>query len=256
MPRIGLSARCGYPDLALLAMQHDPAGQRSSATDLDHVRQRRRIGRLAENAMIEALAAFHAPISTAYPAVHRGPSSSPVTRKARIGAARTGLLPHIRRSQRQRTPRPALHVDRAPAVEHLRPSTCAANGGRRPTLPHRPAARRRYGPRKGRRGTAFADSRIEIVDVGSSGSVKLRARRRSPLAKAATPRKIERERRLMRRNRLDSGSDPARSATHCSSGVGSIPVSRRRARHQSRSNSLMPVLARVWASTVLTMTAQ
>ena len=69
MPRIGIVGEMRIADMALLALDGDPARERAAPADLDHVAHGVGIGRFAEDAMVEALAARLGPVEQLHRAV-------------------------------------------------------------------------------------------------------------------------------------------------------------------------------------------
>ena len=78
--RIVGEMRIGH--VALLALDDDPARQRAAPADLDHVAELVRVGRLAEDAMVEALAARLRPFEELDRAVDRRPLLVPRDQEA------------------------------------------------------------------------------------------------------------------------------------------------------------------------------
>ena len=153
-------------DVPLLAVHDEMPGQRPAPADLDHVAERVRVGRLAEDAMVEALAALIGPLQELDRAVHgRSLLVAGDEETDRAGEVRRRLEKGERR--RHHAGDAALHVDGA-APEQF---AVLDDGGERIVPPAARIAGRHHvgvaGEEKVR--TADAEAGVEIVDVRRAG---------------------------------------------------------------------------------------
>src|SRR5208337_3023789 len=95
-------------DVALTAMQRQPPGQRAAPADLDRVAERLRAGRLADQAMIKALALRQRPVDELFRPVDRGAFLVAGDEKADRAGKR--MARDEAESRRHRRSEPALHV--------------------------------------------------------------------------------------------------------------------------------------------------
>ena len=116
-------------DVALVAVQNEPPGQRTAPAVLDRVAERRDAGRLADDAVIEAFAPGERPIDELDRAVDRraflvaGDEEADRAEKAAPGdEAQSG---------RHAGGEPALHVAGAASPELARRATSPENGSKR-----------------------------------------------------------------------------------------------------------------------------
>ncbi len=156
-----------YKRQALHALDGELAGQRAAPADLDHVAHRRRIGRLAEQAMVEALAAFGRPLEELHGAVHRDAllvtGDQERDRSFRRACARSEVVERSRHGASDG----ALHVDRAAAVERVA-HDLAGKGRMGPVLLG--AGRHHVGVAGEHEMRArVADARIEVFDRRGPG---------------------------------------------------------------------------------------
>ncbi len=120
MARTGFLGQMRIGDMPLFAMHGEPAGQRAAPADLDHLALHVRVGRLAQQAMIEGLARAFAQSSSFTVPLMAGPSSSPVTRQAiepgNAGLSRTKVM-----AAAAMAASPPFHVAGPAAMQHRRP---------------------------------------------------------------------------------------------------------------------------------------
>jgi hypothetical protein len=216
--------------MALRAVDRQPAGHAAAPADLDHVAQRLRAGRLADEAGVEPLAARFEPFEHL---------AGPVDRRALLvtGNQQTDRTGEIRPALVEK----GLHVDGAAAAQ----CPIAKRGGEGIERPGLHRARRHHVGVSGKTeiGAAAAAPGVEIVDPVAAVFAK-----DQPMAGKAE---------LFQGPGDDIecafvlGGDARPADQRCGDGrrVESGIV-------HSRSSSLIEVLARVPSSTFLTMTAQ
>ncbi|GJE43160.1 hypothetical protein AEGHOMDF_2339 [Methylobacterium soli] len=126
--------------VALAPVDRELAGERAAPADLDHLAEAARVGRLAEQAMVEALAAGTRPIQELHGAVDRRPllvaGDQEADRAAEIRAAPRDEF----EGARQHAGDAALHVGGAAPVE--KPILHRSGEGTVP--PRRDGARRHH----------------------------------------------------------------------------------------------------------------
>ena len=165
----------GIGDMALLAGNDQPSGQRAAPAVLDGVAERGDAGRFAEQAMIEALASRSRPVQQFDRAVDGGPLLVAGDEKA------DRALESAARDEAQRGGQgggePALHVAGA-ASPDLAVRESAGEGIEAPFAPHRPPARRRYGRRRRSSAPARRSARRDCRSSASPAPRTRRSRRR------------------------------------------------------------------------------
>ena len=154
-------------DVALLAGDHQHAVERAAPADLDRVADRRRIARLAEDAVVEVFAALGRPFEQLHRAVDRDAflvaGDQERDRALRLAAVGREIIEAAAIAQATR----ALHVDRAAAIERVADDLA----GERRMRPFRFVARRHHVGVAGEdevraRG---ADAGVEILDRRGAG---------------------------------------------------------------------------------------
>jgi hypothetical protein len=209
-----------------------------------------RIGRLAQDGVIEFLAARRRPLQQLDGAIDRDAflvtSDEERDRALRLAAVRGQIVERRRHLAGDR----ALHVDRTAAVEHA----VGDLAGERRMGPFRVVARRHHvgvaGEHEMRR--RRADARVEVLDRVGAGLLEGHAMHREPCVPEHA--RDHRERAALRGRHRGAADQLARERygiggfSHLDCAPGS--------RAQSRSSSLMLVLERVCSSTRFTMTAQ
>ena len=231
--------RCG-PACRAAVMQAFRLPRRPIFTD---VAEAARAGRLADQRHVGDVAVRCHPLQHADGAVHRRAFLVAGDEQARCCRGGPGCAPRKSREAGDEGGDAALHVAGAAAVEHAVPH----HGGEGVVRPARVAGRHHVGvagPAEMRRAGAAAGE--EVLDLSPKRS-RWQAKPSGRSASSTTPSAPS-----------SAGVTLRQRISAWASGSGSVGVVRRAraARGQSRSSSLMEVLARVCASTFFTITAQ
>ena len=227
--------------VALNAVNGQPPGQTAAPADLDHVAKRRGRGRLADEAGIERLAARGQPFEHSFGAVDPRPFLVPGDQQADRAGKAGGSFGKPALDGGDEGGDRALHVNRTAAPQR---AVAQARGERveRPGLA-RPRRHHVGVPGKAQIGPPLAKAGIEVDDRVAAVAAEHQA-----VAGETEVFEIsgdDRERALV----FGGDARPAdQLGGECRRVDGGIS--------HSRSNSLIAVLARVCASTVLTITAQ
>ena len=164
-------------DVALDAVDGDRARQRAAPSDLHRVAEAVRVGRLAQDALREGLAALPGPVEELRRAVDRRPF---LVARDQEGEGAVGPPVEVAQGRGDRRRYAALHVDRAAPIERVTDD----RAGERAVGPALLVAWRHHVDMAGEDegGSGGPDAGVEVLDVGRAvlaehGPVDLKSRR-------------------------------------------------------------------------------